>query len=227
MVALVTAGRARKCRLCTGCTPQTCRGCAPLKVSCLGHVRERSWLCLHEQAHCLQVEVQEPEAYMYDGEYERKAAELNHPDLISIRQSTVSPACLMHVFLTTFLLTLPLSTLTLGDEHLQIAPDSIQLIQRSAALCTSTLRKQHLLRCSRNFITLRWSACSLDTSMHAVWQVWGLDNSSRPVQDEFIFRVEGTGVLSVEEVVLTAVDVLTAKLRNLQQALPHEITGEE
>ncbi|CAL5228381.1 g11504 [Coccomyxa viridis] len=80
-----------------------------------------------------QVEVQEPEAYMYDGEYERKAAELNHPDLISIRQST----------------------------------------------------------------------------------------------DEFIFRVEGTGVLSVEEVVLTAVDVLTAKLRNLQQALPHEITGEE
>lgn len=48
----------------------------------------------------MQVEVQEPEAYMYDGEYERKAAELNHPDLISIRQSTVSAACLTHVFLT-------------------------------------------------------------------------------------------------------------------------------
>ena len=32
----------------------------------------------------------EPEAYMYDGEYERKAAELNHPDLISIKQSNVS-----------------------------------------------------------------------------------------------------------------------------------------
>ncbi len=40
------------------------------------------------------------------------------------------------------------------------------------------------------------------------------------VQNEFIFRVEGTGVLSVEDVIITAVDVLTAKLRNLQQALP-------
>ena len=46
------------------------------------------------------------------------------------------------------------------------------------------------------------------------------------MQSEFIFRVEGTGVLSVEEVILTAVEVLTAKLRNLQQALP-EVTGED
>ena len=50
--------------------------------------------------------------------------------------------------------------------------------------------------------------------------------SSSTMQSEFIFRVEGTGVLSVEEVILTAVDVLTAKLRNLQQALP-EVTGED
>ena len=42
----------------------------------------------------MQVEVTEPEAYMYDGEYERKAAELDHPDLISIKQSNVSTACL-------------------------------------------------------------------------------------------------------------------------------------
>ncbi|CAK0785902.1 hypothetical protein CVIRNUC_009115 [Coccomyxa viridis] len=73
-----------------------------------------------------QVEVTETEAYMYDGEYEKMAQELHHPDLITITQS---------------------------------------------------------------------------------------DN-------EFIFRVEGTGVLSVEDVIITAVDVLTAKLRNLQQALP-------
>ena len=39
----------------------------------------------------VQVEVTEPEAYMYDGEYEKKAEELHHPDLITIRQSTVSP----------------------------------------------------------------------------------------------------------------------------------------
>lgn len=38
----------------------------------------------------LQVEVTEPEAYMYDGEYERKAGELHHPDLINIRQSNAS-----------------------------------------------------------------------------------------------------------------------------------------
>ena len=39
----------------------------------------------------VQVEVTEPEAYMYDGEYEKKAEELHHPDLITIQQSTVSP----------------------------------------------------------------------------------------------------------------------------------------
>ena len=62
--------------------------------------------------------------------------------------------------------------------------------------------------------------------MHAVWDPEN-DKSSCPMQDEFIFRVEGTGVLSVEEVILTAVEVLTGKLRNLQQALPHEATGED
>lgn len=41
-----------------------------------------------------QVEVTEPEAYMYDGEYERKAAELHQPDLINIRESNVSSSCL-------------------------------------------------------------------------------------------------------------------------------------
>ena len=46
-------------------------------------------VCLHEDQHCAQVEVTEPEAYQFDGEYERKAAELDQPDLISIRQSTV------------------------------------------------------------------------------------------------------------------------------------------
>ena len=35
-------------------------------------------------------------------------------------------------------------------------------------------------------------------------------------QDKFIFRVEGTGVLPAEDVVATAMDVLIAKLRNLQ-----------
>lgn len=38
----------------------------------------------------VQVEVTEPEAYMYDGEYEKKAQELHQPDLITIRQSIVS-----------------------------------------------------------------------------------------------------------------------------------------
>ena len=46
-------------------------------------------VCLHEDQHCAQVEVTEPEAYQFDGEYERKAAELDQPDLISIRQSNV------------------------------------------------------------------------------------------------------------------------------------------
>ena len=39
-------------------------------------------------------------------------------------------------------------------------------------------------------------------------------------QDMFIFRVEGTGVLRAEQVVLTALELLIAKLRNLQEALP-------
>ena len=56
--------------------------------------------------------------------------------------------------------------------------------------------------------------------MHAVCHPWALITAAVNMQSEFIFRVEGTGVLSVEEVILTAVDVLTAKLRNLQQALP-------
>ena len=47
------------------------------------------------------------------------------------------------------------------------------------------------------------------------------------MQSEFIFRVEGTGVLSVEDVILTAVDVLTSKLRNLQQALPEVVEEED
>ena len=40
------------------------------------------------------------------------------------------------------------------------------------------------------------------------------------LQDVFIFRVEGTGVLKVEQVVMTALDILVSKLRNLQEALP-------
>ena len=36
----------------------------------------------------------ETEAYMYDGEYERMAQELHHPDLITISQSNVRPAWL-------------------------------------------------------------------------------------------------------------------------------------
>lgn len=40
------------------------------------------------------------------------------------------------------------------------------------------------------------------------------------VQDTFIFRVEGTGVLKVEQVVVTALGNLITKLRNLQEALP-------
>ncbi len=40
------------------------------------------------------------------------------------------------------------------------------------------------------------------------------------MQDMFIFRVEGTGVLRAEQVVLTALEILIGKLRNLQEALP-------
>ena len=36
------------------------------------------------------------------------------------------------------------------------------------------------------------------------------------VQDTFIFRVEGTGALPAQDIVATAMDVLIAKLRNLQ-----------
>ncbi|EIE18511.1 DNA-directed RNA polymerase II, 36 kDa polypeptide [Coccomyxa subellipsoidea C-169] len=44
-------------------------------------------------------------------------------------------------------------------------------------------------------------------------------------QDMFIFRVEGTGVLRAEDVVLTALEVLMRKLRNLQEALPQQDDG--
>ena len=61
--------------------------------------------------------------------------------------------------------------------------------------------------------------CLLASQLTPQWSVL--------VQSEFIFRVEGTGVLPVEGVILTAVDVLEAKLRNLQQALPpDEVEGE-
>ena len=102
-------------------------------------------LCLPEDLHCAQVEVQEPEAYMYDGEYERKAAELGHSDLISIEQSQVSDACLMHVFLAVSLPTHALSTLPSGMSTCRLASKSGQLMQRSAASCTSTMGEEHLL----------------------------------------------------------------------------------
>lgn len=41
-------------------------------------------------------------------------------------------------------------------------------------------------------------------------------------QDTFIFRVEGTGVLRPEDIVLTACELLTRKIRNLQVALDEE-----
>lgn len=44
-------------------------------------------------------------------------------------------------------------------------------------------------------------------------------------QDIFIFRVESTGVLKAEDVVLTALEVLMRKLRNLQEALPQQDVG--
>lgn len=44
-------------------------------------------------------------------------------------------------------------------------------------------------------------------------------------QDMFIFRVEGTGVLKVEDVVMKALDRLVTKLRNLQEALPQQDDG--
>ena len=37
-----------------------------------------------------------------------------------------------------------------------------------------------------------------------------------PLQDTFIFRVEGTGVLRPEDIVLTACEVLARKIRNIQ-----------
>ncbi len=96
-------------------------------------------LCLPEDLHCAQVEVQEPEAYMYDGEYERKAAELGHSDLISIEQSQVSDACLMHVFLAVSLPTHALSTLPCRDEHLQTC---LQVWSAHAKVC-SLVHKHH------------------------------------------------------------------------------------
>ena len=39
--------------------------------------------------------------------------------------------------------------------------------------------------------------------------------AARGLQDEFIFRVEGTGALDCATIVRTACDVLTTKLRNL------------
>ncbi|KAL4430045.1 hypothetical protein ABPG77_004415 [Micractinium sp. CCAP 211/92] len=41
-------------------------------------------------------------------------------------------------------------------------------------------------------------------------------------QDTFIFRVEGTGVLRPEDIVLTACELLARKIRNLQAALDEE-----
>jgi hypothetical protein len=39
------------------------------------------------------------------------------------------------------------------------------------------------------------------------------------LQDTFIFRVEGTGVLKPEDIVVTACEVLAKKIRNLQVGL--------
>ena len=38
----------------------------------------------------------------------------------------------------------------------------------------------------------------------------------------FIFRVEGTGVLKAEDVVITALDILHRKLYTLQTSLPEQ-----
>lgn len=48
------------------------------------------------------------------------------------------------------------------------------------------------------------------------------------LQDEFIFRVESTGVLPPEEIVSTALEVLQQKLNTITQALQKRKTeGEE
>ena len=43
-----------------------------------------------------------------------------------------------------------------------------------------------------------------------------------PAQDTFIFRVEGTGVLPPEEILLTACEVLQKKIRDLDAGLKEE-----
>ena len=58
-------------------------------------------------------------------------------------------------------------------------------------------------------------AVSKATSFHAPTRTYFLQMSYTLVQDEFIFRVEGTGVLDCCAIVKTALDVLTSKLLNL------------
>ena len=46
--------------------------------------------------------------------------------------------------------------------------------------------------------------------------------SSKPLQDTFIFRVEGTGVLPPDDIILTALDVLSAKLATVSAEIDRE-----
>ena len=47
------------------------------------------------------------------------------------------------------------------------------------------------------------------------------------VQDEFLFKVEGTGALDCSTIITTALDILCSKLRNLQYHINIHDSGAE
>ena len=108
-----------------------------------------------------------------------------------------------------------------GARHVQ-ASCAIQWGCRKAGCCPGSGR-QTARRGGFFFLFLgapvggaRWSAVpsvshSLNTSVAS-----SCTPPPFPSQDTFIFKVEGTGVLRPEDIVLTALEVLGRKIRNLQ-----------
>ena len=177
------------------------------------------------------------EAYHYDGECLAKAEELGKPGVLSIKQlqARVTAFPLLHVGRRMFgcvlqcnctLRTKPVSvmrcmTVWLPHGRRRRSRQSVQTMHVecmgancSRVFCACAAGQIHLAREGHrqsagvpNVSNERTEAHVLTLLLHAG-------------QDKFIFRVEGTGVLPAEDVVATALDVLIAKLRNLQARAP-------
>ena len=173
-----------------------------------------------------QVEVVNPELYMYDGEVIAKAEEMGKPGLVTIKQkqvcgpaSCVSASCVSASFVSGVpdLVACPCcpTVLLQRGPRIRATPELATTRQQQARRhVRAVLRLGRVLSGTRGahtapIPTLLAGGATVTVTVHSKSML------SCPPQDTFIFRVEGTGVLRPEDIVITACELLEAKIRNL------------